>query len=63
MTFFNWSGGDGEAIVSGYFWIYVVVTVVFTLLTLGLWYYFNILRQSYRFQKSVKNCFELSRVV
>lgn len=49
MTFFNWSGGDGEAIVSGYFWIYVVVTVVFTLLTLGLWYYFNILRQSYRF--------------
>ncbi|KAF7535420.1 hypothetical protein G7054_g5368 [Neopestalotiopsis clavispora] len=48
MTFFNWSNDDGEPIVSQYFWVYVLVTVVCTLLTVGLWYYFNISRRSLR---------------
>jgi len=46
MTFFNWSGSDGEAEVSGYIWIYVLVTLCFTLVTVGTWYYFVIWRQS-----------------
>ncbi|KAK6206035.1 hypothetical protein LQW54_007974 [Pestalotiopsis sp. IQ-011] len=33
MTFFNWQNGEGEPIVSEYFWVYVVVTVFFTLMT------------------------------
>ncbi|TVY23264.1 hypothetical protein LHYA1_G007945 [Lachnellula hyalina] len=46
MTFFNWSNSDGSAEVSGYIWIYILVTVCFTLLTVGTWYYFVIWRQS-----------------
>lgn len=45
MTFFNWSSSNGSPEVSGYIWIYVLVTVSFTLLTVGTWYYFVILRQ------------------
>jgi hypothetical protein len=46
MTFFNWSGSNGGgAEVSSYIWIYVLVTVSFTLLTVGTWYYFVIWRQ------------------
>ncbi|KAF3004729.1 hypothetical protein E8E14_008971 [Neopestalotiopsis sp. 37M] len=48
MTFFNWSSDNGEPIVSEYFWVYVVFTIVCTLLTVGLWYYFNIFRRSRR---------------
>ncbi|CZR52311.1 uncharacterized protein PAC_02188 [Phialocephala subalpina] len=47
MTFFNWSNSDGS-IVSGYIWIYVLVTVLFTLLTIGCWWYFVIYRPSRR---------------
>lgn len=43
MTFFDWSGPDPE--VSSYVWVYVVITVMFTLLTIGLWWYFVIYRQ------------------
>lgn len=45
MTFFNWFGSNG-AVVSPYFWIYVLFTVVFTLLTLGSWWYFANYRHS-----------------
>ncbi|XXG98843.1 hypothetical protein Hte_005173 [Hypoxylon texense] len=41
MQFFNWMpDGDEHTIVSNYFWIYVLVTVVTTILTLGTWCYF-----------------------
>jgi hypothetical protein len=48
MTFFDWFGYGGKAQVSGYLWIYVVVTVFFTAITIGLWYYFVIFRRSGR---------------
>ncbi|KAN0102708.1 hypothetical protein V8E51_011021 [Hyaloscypha variabilis] len=45
MTFFNWFGTPGK-VVSSYFWIYIVITVFFTLLTLGCWWYFITYRPS-----------------
>ncbi|KAI1747212.1 hypothetical protein F4782DRAFT_522023 [Xylaria castorea] len=45
MTFFSWSNDGGQPAISGYLWIYIVITTFFTLLTLGLWYYFNIYRR------------------
>jgi len=45
MTFFNWFGTNG-AVISPYFWIYVLFTVFFTLLTLGSWWYFVSYRHS-----------------
>ncbi|GAB1315707.1 Magnesium transport protein CorA, transmembrane region [Madurella fahalii] len=50
MTFFNWnsdSGGD-HPIVSSSIWIYFLVTVVFTLITLMLFWYFILSRQRNR---------------
>ncbi|KAF2120362.1 hypothetical protein BDV96DRAFT_567110 [Lophiotrema nucula] len=46
MTFFNWSNEPGSPMVSTYLWIYVLITVVFTALTIGLWYYIVIFRPS-----------------
>lgn len=46
MTFFDWNGNDGKTLVSNYLWIYVVVTVFFTAITVGLWYFFIIFRRS-----------------
>ncbi|WQF76370.1 hypothetical protein CDEST_01384 [Colletotrichum destructivum] len=41
MTFFNWSpDDDSKSLVSGYIWIYFLVTGVFTATTLFLWWYF-----------------------
>ncbi|ETS88087.1 hypothetical protein PFICI_01915 [Pestalotiopsis fici W106-1] len=57
MTFFNWSNDGGEPIVSEYFWVYVVVTVACTLLTVGLWYYFNISRRSLRKSRDVEEMY------
>ncbi|CAO2653796.1 Nn.00g032070.m01.CDS01 [Neocucurbitaria sp. VM-36] len=48
MTFFNWFDGDGNGQISSSLWIYVVVTVLFTSVTLGLWYYFVIHRRTNR---------------
>ncbi|KAI2616117.1 hypothetical protein GGS26DRAFT_453179 [Hypomontagnella submonticulosa] len=39
MQFFNWIPDGDATVVSHYFWIYVLVTVVATLATLGTWYY------------------------
>ncbi|KAI0838814.1 hypothetical protein F5Y06DRAFT_266613 [Hypoxylon sp. FL0890] len=44
MQFFNWIPGNDGTVVSHYLWIYVLVTVVATLLTLGTWYYFVVWR-------------------
>jgi hypothetical protein len=48
MTFFDWSDSSGGARVSSYLWIYVAVTVFFTAITIGLWYYFIIYRRMRR---------------
>lgn len=45
MTFFNWTPGEGEMLLSPYIWIYVVGTAIFTCLTLGSWYYYGRYRQ------------------
>lgn len=36
--------------VSSYLWIYVVVTLFFTAITLGCWYFFVIFRRSVKKQ-------------
>lgn len=48
MSFFTWFNDDGSstAQISSYFWVYIVFTVVSTILTVGLWYYYNIWRHS-----------------
>ena len=46
MTFFDWNDDKGKALVSKYLWIYVVVTVFFTAITIGLWYFFVMFRRS-----------------
>jgi hypothetical protein len=45
MTFFDWFDEDGKTRVSSYVWIYVVVTAVFTAITIGLWYFFVLFRR------------------
>jgi heme/copper-type cytochrome/quinol oxidase subunit 2 len=45
MTFFDWYDEDGKTRVSSYIWIYVVVTAVFTAITIGLWYFFVLFRR------------------
>lgn len=49
MSFFTWFNddtGSSEAKVSSYIWIYISFTVVATVLTIGLWYYFNMWRRA-----------------
>jgi hypothetical protein len=46
MTFFNWPQGSGAPAVSAFIWIYFLVTAVFTILTLVIWYYIVIYRPS-----------------
>ncbi|KAI1184742.1 hypothetical protein F5B17DRAFT_442397 [Nemania serpens] len=45
MTFFNWSDDTGPPAISKYIWIYIVLATLFTVLTVALWYYFNIHRK------------------
>ncbi|KAF2477888.1 uncharacterized protein BDR25DRAFT_250230 [Lindgomyces ingoldianus] len=46
MTFFNWSNQPGTQTVSTYLWVYVLITISFTALTIGLWYYIVVFRHS-----------------
>ncbi|KAI0380673.1 hypothetical protein F5Y04DRAFT_271355 [Hypomontagnella monticulosa] len=39
MQFFNWFPDGDKAVVSHYFWIYILATVLATSATLGTWYY------------------------
>lgn len=41
MTFFNWSPEQGQETVSPKFWIYVVMTIAFSLVTLSAWLIYN----------------------
>lgn len=41
MSFFNWAPGEGQHLVSPYVWVYFVVTAVCTLVTMGLWIFYN----------------------
>ncbi|ORY00553.1 hypothetical protein BCR34DRAFT_546839 [Clohesyomyces aquaticus] len=45
MTFFNWFTGDGTIRVSRYLWVYVLITVIFTCITVGSWYFFVVHRR------------------
>jgi len=45
MTFFNW-GSENGSIVSSYIWIYFLITAIFTVATLVLWWYFLVYRVS-----------------
>ena len=45
MTFFDWKPDNGTAKVSSYLWISVLVTVIFTGVTIGLWYFFVVYRR------------------
>ncbi|KAG8162572.1 hypothetical protein KVR01_008337 [Diaporthe batatas] len=47
MTFFNWTPGEGESILSPYIWIYAVGTAIFTCITLGSWYCYGKHRKRY----------------
>ncbi|KAH7163590.1 hypothetical protein B0J13DRAFT_538875 [Dactylonectria estremocensis] len=50
MTFFDWNSEGGGVVVSGYVWVYALVAVILTLLTMGAWYYFAIFRPRRRGQ-------------
>lgn len=39
MQFFNWGSNQEDAVVSKYFWIYILATVIATMSTLGIYYY------------------------
>ncbi|KAH8751297.1 hypothetical protein F5883DRAFT_578091 [Diaporthe sp. PMI_573] len=58
MTFFNWSPEQDEKILSPWFWIYVVITVAFTLVTMCIWLIFN-----RRMSKSRKNDLESGSII
>ncbi|KAF2687628.1 hypothetical protein K458DRAFT_484890 [Lentithecium fluviatile CBS 122367] len=45
MTFFDWFTDDGKARVSHYLWVYFLITVVFTCVTVGSWYFFVVHRR------------------
>ena len=36
---FNWSAAEGEAVVSGYIWILVVLSVGLTVVTMLAWHF------------------------
>ncbi|KAK3684092.1 hypothetical protein B0T22DRAFT_269755 [Podospora appendiculata] len=38
-TFFSWDAPDGQSVVSGYFWIFVVIAVVLTGVVVAAWYF------------------------
>ncbi|KUJ07848.1 uncharacterized protein LY89DRAFT_691534 [Mollisia scopiformis] len=58
MTFFNWNAsGDGSIVVSSYLWIYFLVTGVFTVATLLIWWCFLGRRQRWaQSSKSIRRC-------
>ncbi|KAK0614870.1 hypothetical protein B0T17DRAFT_497941 [Bombardia bombarda] len=37
-TFFTWDAGEGESIISSYFWIFVVIAVALTGVVVGAWH-------------------------
>lgn len=41
MSFFQWNPENGQKMLSPYIWMYVVITVGLTGLTLTLWYFFG----------------------
>lgn len=41
MSFFQWNPENGQKMLSPYIWMYVVVTIGLTGLTLALWYFFG----------------------
>ncbi|KAF4980777.1 hypothetical protein FZEAL_3291 [Fusarium zealandicum] len=42
MTFFDWGSDGGGAYISSFVWIYVVMTLVMTAITVGGWYFVTV---------------------
>ncbi|KAI1383039.1 uncharacterized protein F4822DRAFT_90772 [Hypoxylon trugodes] len=63
MQFFNWfPDAVGDTVVSQYFWIFVLVTAMGTLLTVGTWYYIAVVaRRAHRREEGSEN--DLSKLV
>ena len=59
MTFFDWGSQDGGVVVSSYIWIYFLVTVVFTAMTLAVWWYFLVYRGSKARGSATRSCLGL----
>lgn len=55
MNFVDWNNDDGNVKVSSYVWIYVLVTVFFTGITIGLWYFFVVYRRINRIAGDEEN--------
>ncbi|KAI0185423.1 hypothetical protein EV127DRAFT_348295, partial [Xylaria flabelliformis] len=53
MTFFNWQAKDGESTVSSMFWIYIAFSVISTIATLLVYYYFVAIRTKKVLRSSV----------
>jgi heme/copper-type cytochrome/quinol oxidase subunit 2 len=55
MTFFDWSGEGGKTRVSSYLWIYITITAVFTLLTVGSWYFLVLHRRQHKMAQDTES--------
>jgi hypothetical protein len=51
MSFFDWNTGSTSPHVSEYFWIYIVLTLCLTGLTVGSWYYVTVYRREHLAKK------------
>jgi uncharacterized membrane protein YwaF len=61
MSFFTWEPKEGEGVVSPWFWVYVVIAVGLTLITVGLWF-FCVNRSKKGKKNPAKNLRELTQV-
>lgn len=52
MSFFDWNTGGTSPHVSNYFWIYIVLTLGLTGLTVGCWYYVTVYRRKHLRKRS-----------
>ncbi|KAI8651033.1 Protein kinase domain-containing protein [Fusarium keratoplasticum] len=52
MGLFDWGAAGHGEVVSGYFWIYVVLATSFTFVTLSTWWYIGVYRHSRRKENS-----------
>lgn len=52
MTFFQWLPEDSDQIVSPFVWIYFLVTISLTLITVGSWHFLTNKREPASVEKS-----------
>lgn len=51
MNLFDWDSGPSK-VVSGYFWIYAVITTVATAITLFFWWFFGVHRPNTKIDRA-----------